>query len=65
MDTWPERAPPVSAVFALLIRPKLGELMSMFGSLRLVWLSTLVKVLSAFSLSRSVIEKVLLTPAES
>src|ERR1700757_3711437 len=35
----------------------------MFGSLRLVWFSTLVNVPSALSLSRSVIENVLLSPA--
>src|SRR5579883_251596 len=64
METCPERAPPKSELMALEINPKLGELMFMLGSLRLVWLRTLVKVPSARSLSRSVMEKVLLRPAE-
>ena len=47
IDTWPERAPPKSDPIVLLIKPKLGELIFMFGSPRLVWFSTLVNVPSA------------------
>src|SRR5580704_17416390 len=48
----------------LVTRPNVDELRSISGSLRLVWLSTLVNVPSTRSLNRSVSEKVLLTPEE-
>src|SRR5580698_3716960 len=62
--TWPVRAPPKSEPTLDETRPKLGELTSIFGSPRLVWLRTLVKVPSKRTWSRSVIEKLLLKPAD-
>src|SRR5215469_6387556 len=48
----------------LLTIPTFGELRSVYGSPRLVWFSTLVNVASPLTRTRSVMEKVLLTPAE-
>src|SRR5579863_1202687 len=69
-ETWIVRAPPKSEGEPLLspttpvIRPKLGELMLMLGSPRLMWLRTLVAVPSALKWTRSVRAKLLLTPVE-
>jgi len=57
-------APPKSDPMLLETRPKLLELRSMLGSPRLVWLRTLVNVPSKRTWSRSVMEKLLLSPAD-
>src|SRR5579864_9595306 len=49
---------------ALLTMPKLDAPRLLLGSLRLMWLRTLVKVPSALTCKRSVMVNVLLTPAE-
>src|ERR1035438_9786089 len=62
--TWPVRAPPKSDPMLEETSPKLLELRSILGSPRLVWLSTLVNVPSNLIWSLSVMEKLLLRPAE-
>ena len=73
--TWPLRAPPHAdpmvgefplelQLIVLVIWPKAGELMSMFGSPRLLWFSMSLKVASRRICTPSVTGKTLLSPEE-